>query len=81
MEHLVGSNRVVAGLADAPTIDAAGKHVIIIGGGDTGADCLGTALRQGCKSVKQFEVLQPKSLQDKALALIDKNIFSDVTVQ
>jgi glutamate synthase (NADPH/NADH) small chain len=38
-------------------IDAKGKDVIILGGGDTGADCLGTALRQGCKSVKQFELL------------------------
>jgi glutamate synthase (NADPH/NADH) small chain len=38
-------------------IDARDKHVIILGGGDTGADCLGTALRQGCKSVRQFELL------------------------
>src|SRR5688500_12986961 len=38
-------------------ITARDKHVIILGGGDTGADCLGTALRQGCKSVKQFELL------------------------
>jgi glutamate synthase (NADPH/NADH) small chain len=38
-------------------IDAKGKHVIILGGGDTGADCLGTATRQGCASVKQFELL------------------------
>jgi glutamate synthase (NADPH) small chain len=38
-------------------IDAKGKHVIILGGGDTGADCLGTALRQGCASVKQFELM------------------------
>src|SRR5690349_10233028 len=38
-------------------ISARGKHVIILGGGDTGADCLGTSLRQGCKSVHQFELL------------------------
>jgi glutamate synthase (NADPH) small chain len=38
-------------------ITAKGKHVIILGGGDTGADCLGTSIRQGCKSVKQFELL------------------------
>jgi glutamate synthase (NADPH/NADH) small chain len=38
-------------------IDARDKDVIILGGGDTGADCLGTALRQGCKSVRQFELL------------------------
>ena len=36
---------------------AEGKRVVILGGGDTGADCLGTSLRQGCKSVKQFELL------------------------
>jgi glutamate synthase (NADPH/NADH) small chain len=46
MDHLVGSNRFVAGLLEAPPIDAAGKHVIIIGGGDTAADCLGVAHRQ-----------------------------------
>jgi glutamate synthase (NADPH/NADH) small chain len=38
-------------------IDAKDKHVIILGGGDTGADCLGTSIRQGCKSVRQFELL------------------------
>src|SRR2546423_12593906 len=40
-----------------PFITAKDKHVIILGGGDTGADCLGTSLRQGCKSVHQFELL------------------------
>ncbi len=40
-----------------PAIDAAGKDVIVIGGGDTGNDCLGTAVRQGAKSVRQFEFL------------------------
>jgi len=44
-------------IPDEQFIDAAGKHVIILGGGDTGADCLGTAIRQGCASVKQFELL------------------------
>ena len=43
--------------ADATSLSAAGKHVIIIGGGDTGADCLGTVHRQGCASVHQFEIL------------------------
>ncbi|HLU26963.1 MAG TPA: glutamate synthase subunit beta, partial [Glycomyces sp.] len=43
MEHLVGANQVVAGKAPFAPIDACGKHVVIIGGGDTGADCLGTA--------------------------------------
>ncbi len=44
-------------IADEHFIDAKDKHVIILGGGDTGADCLGTAIRQGCASVKQFELL------------------------
>jgi len=56
MEHLVGSNRAVAGLIDAPPIDAAGKHVIIIGGGDTAADCLGVTHRQGAASVTQLDI-------------------------
>jgi glutamate synthase (NADPH/NADH) small chain len=42
---------------DSSPIDAAGKHVVIIGGGDTGADCLGTAHRQGAKSVTQLEIM------------------------
>jgi glutamate synthase (NADPH/NADH) small chain len=46
---------VVAGLQDGTPIDAAGKHVIIIGGGDTGADCLGVAHRQGAASVVQLD--------------------------
>jgi len=57
MEYLPPANRVQQGdLAQSP-IDAAGKRVVIIGGGDTGADCLGTAHRQGCASVHQFEIL------------------------
>jgi glutamate synthase (NADPH/NADH) small chain len=44
-------------LADGKFINAAGKHVIVIGGGDTGTDCLGTAMRHGCKSLVQFEIL------------------------
>ena len=55
MEHLVPANRVVAGLQESTPIDAAGKHVIIIGGGDTGADCLGVAHRQGAASVVQLD--------------------------
>jgi glutamate synthase (NADPH/NADH) small chain len=51
MEYLPLGNRVQAGDIDAPPIDAAGKHVIIVGGGDTAADCLGTANRQGALSV------------------------------
>jgi glutamate synthase (NADPH/NADH) small chain len=57
MEYLPGANRVQEGdLGEAP-IDAAGKHVVIIGGGDTGADCLGTAHRQGAASVTQLEIM------------------------
>ena len=57
MEYLPGSNRVQEGdLAQAP-IDVGGAHVVVIGGGDTGADCLGTAHRQGAASVTQLEIL------------------------
>jgi glutamate synthase (NADPH/NADH) small chain len=57
MEYLPLANRVQEGdLAEAP-ISAAGKRVVIIGGGDTGADCLGTSHRQGAVSVHQFEIL------------------------
>jgi glutamate synthase (NADPH) small chain len=51
MEYLPQGNRVQAGDIPAPAIDAKGKHVIIVGGGDTAADCLGTANRQGALSV------------------------------
>ncbi|MFM1965479.1 MAG: hypothetical protein RL134_1204 [Actinomycetota bacterium] len=57
MEYLPGANRVQEGDIDSAPIDAAGKHVIIIGGGDTGADCLGTAHRQGAASVTQLEIM------------------------
>jgi len=55
MEHLVPANRVVAGLQTSTPIDAAGRHVVIIGGGDTGADCLGVAHRQGAANVIQLD--------------------------
>jgi glutamate synthase (NADPH/NADH) small chain len=51
MEYLPQGNRVQAGDIAAPDIDAAGRHVVIVGGGDTAADCLGTANRQGAVSV------------------------------
>jgi glutamate synthase (NADPH/NADH) small chain len=57
MEYLPPSNRVQEGDLTRSPIDAAGKHVVIIGGGDTGADCLGTAHRQGAASVVQLEIL------------------------
>ena len=57
MEYLPGANRVQEGdLSEAP-ISAAGKHAVIIGGGDTGADCLGTSHRQGALSVTQLEIM------------------------
>jgi glutamate synthase (NADPH/NADH) small chain len=57
MEFLPWGNRVQFGDVDAPPITAEGKRVVIIGGGDTGADCLGTVHRQGAASVHQFEIL------------------------
>ena len=57
MEYLKPSNLVREGALEAPPITAEGKHVVIIGGGDTGADCLGTAHRQGALSVHQLEIL------------------------
>ncbi len=56
MEHLVASNRVVGGRAESTPIDAAGRHVVIIGGGDTAADCLGVAHRQGAAGVIQLDL-------------------------
>ena len=57
MDFLPQQNKVVAGDAVADQILATGKHVIILGGGDTGSDCLGTSNRQGALSVHQFELL------------------------
>ena len=57
MEYLTAQNRACEGDA-VDVISARDKHVIIIGGGDTGADCLGTAHRQGARSVRQLELLQ-----------------------
>src|SRR5712691_12485400 len=70
MEYLPLSNRVVAakpGRPADPAISARGRHVVIIGGGDTGADCLGTAHRQGAASVTQLEILpRPPELRPTA---------------
>ncbi len=57
MEYLPLANRVQLGDLEQSPIDVNGKHVVIIGGGDTGADCLGTAHRQGAASVTQLEIL------------------------
>jgi glutamate synthase (NADPH/NADH) small chain len=58
MEYLTQANRAVAGEAVADQILATGKHVVILGGGDTGADCLGTATRQGALSVTTIAIGQ-----------------------
>ncbi|CAB4623387.1 unannotated protein [freshwater metagenome] len=56
MQYLTQANRVVSGLAVENQISAKGKRVVILGGGDTGADCLGTATRQGAKSVTTLAI-------------------------
>ncbi|MEE6163546.1 MULTISPECIES: glutamate synthase subunit beta [unclassified Mycolicibacterium] len=68
MEHLVPANRECEG--DGPSsLSAAGRHVVIIGGGDTGADCLGTAHRQGAKSVTQLDYNpEPPGVRDESLS-------------
>jgi glutamate synthase (NADPH/NADH) small chain len=66
MDYLTLQNRRNEGetIADHQFISAKGKHVIIIGGGDTGADCLGTSHRQGAASVHQLELLaQPPDMR------------------
>ena len=66
MEHLVAANRECEGDGPSP-ISAAGKHVVIIGGGDTGADCLGTAHRQGAASVTQLDYKpRPPEVRDES---------------
>jgi glutamate synthase (NADPH/NADH) small chain len=67
MDYLTQQNRRCQGddLSAVEAITAAGKDVIIIGGGDTGADCLGTAHRQGARSVTQLEIL-PAPPRDRA---------------
>ncbi len=68
MEYLPPSNRVQEGDLEQSPIDAHGKHVVIIGGGDTGADCLGTAHRQGAASVTQLEIMPtPPELRTDAM--------------
>ncbi len=68
MEFLPQQNRVNAGDKLKGQLTAAGKHVIVIGGGDTGSDCVGTSNRHGAASVTQFELLpMPPEHEDKAL--------------
>jgi glutamate synthase (NADPH/NADH) small chain len=68
MEFLPQQNRVVAGDKVKGQIRAEGKHVIVIGGGDTGSDCVGTSNRHGAASVVQFELMpQPPESENKEL--------------
>jgi glutamate synthase (NADPH/NADH) small chain len=68
MEFLPQQNKVVAGDKVKGQIMATGKHVIVIGGGDTGSDCVGTSNRHGAASVTQFELMpQPPEQEDKPL--------------
>jgi glutamate synthase (NADPH/NADH) small chain len=68
MEFLPQQNKVNAGDKLKNQLRADGKHVIVIGGGDTGSDCVGTSNRHGAKSVTQFELLpQPPEVEDRPL--------------
>jgi glutamate synthase (NADPH/NADH) small chain len=68
MEFLPQQNKVVAGDRVSQQILATGKHVVVIGGGDTGSDCVGTSNRHGAQSVTQFELLpQPPEQENKPL--------------
>ena len=77
MDYLTQQNKRVAGdgedrAAPRGTISAKGKHVIVIGGGDTGSDCIGTANRQGAASIVQLEILaEPPEKENKALTWPD----------
>ncbi|WP_435271051.1 glutamate synthase subunit beta [Streptomyces sp. 1222.5] len=66
MVYLPLANRVCEGDLEVSPLSAAGKHVVIVGGGDTGADCLGTAVRQGAASVTQLDIYaQPGAERDE----------------
>jgi glutamate synthase (NADPH/NADH) small chain len=68
MQFLPQQNKVIAGDPVPGQITATGKHVVVIGGGDTGSDCVGTSNRQGAASVTQFELLpQPPEQENKPL--------------
>ncbi|MFF5157124.1 glutamate synthase subunit beta [Streptomyces sp. NPDC000348] len=66
MEYLPLANRVCEGDLESSPLSAEGRHVVIVGGGDTGADCLGTAVREGAASVTQLDIYaQPGSERDE----------------
>ena len=64
VDYLTAATRSVLS-GESPAITARGKHVVVVGGGDTGNDCVGTALRQGCASVTQLEMM-PAPPEDRA---------------
>ena len=64
MEFLPWGNRQALDEVETPEINVSGKHVVIIGGGDTGADCLGTSVRQGAASVTQLEIM-PRPTEER----------------
>ena len=64
MEFLPWGNKQALGEVEVPPINVAGKHVVILGGGDTGADCLGTSIRQGAASITQLEIM-PRPLDER----------------
>ncbi|MFO1407847.1 MAG: glutamate synthase small subunit [Steroidobacteraceae bacterium] len=67
MEYLTASTKALLGAGpDTSPIHARGKDVVVIGGGDTGTDCVGTALRQGCRSVTQIEIMARPPLERAA---------------
>ncbi|MDD6160534.1 MAG: glutamate synthase subunit beta [Oscillospiraceae bacterium] len=57
VDYLTAATKAVIGETDCPSVTAEGKAVVIVGGGDTGNDCVGTAIRQGCTSVVQLEMM------------------------
>ena len=67
MEFLPWGNKQALGEVETPLINVAGKHVVILGGGDTGADCLGTSIRQGAASVTQLEIM-PRPTEERPSA-------------
>jgi glutamate synthase (NADPH/NADH) small chain len=74
MDFLPQQNRRVSGepLGNVTPILADGKHVVVVGGGDTGSDCIGTSIRQGAKSVTNFEIMpQPPEHENKLLTWPD----------
>jgi glutamate synthase (NADPH) small chain len=67
LDFLGGQNRANAGELNTPPLSATGKRVVVIGGGDTGSDCVGTSLRQGAKSIMQLEIMpEPPAIRSSS---------------